>query len=494
MVNLLIRSIFIVILKLTILSEFLALDDSKFGLNWYGKFSDLKSDIKDNIEILEMTTRNLEKYKCLIPSEIHRLNLNQNTEQIKKSKISTMNLLDEIYTNKFCSYRIESYWIYELCHGQFVKQYHETKNTGKRSVTESYFLGKYSPENQEPDYFKDDNSQFVPNIHWRTLDGKKVATYAVKYFEGTQCEVLPDKMREITVYYACDENGNDNIATFEEISSCVYEMVVVTKYICAHPAYRPPEKHEQSIECYAVENSPFKPSELIFAEKEFISLKSEESMVKMTGRDGSTFIVHYQKTDAEDNSQIPEDFHHDKIILETNTNTEPSPEFKAHKGSSKNIEDKKMIASFLNGDHCLTGGTGWWKFEICYGKHVIQFHEDENTKMRTNVLLGTWSAENHLEWIKKFKYKRPAANINDRSTFSLLYSNGQLCEASNKNRFVEVKFKCVKDISYAVSIYMVEPKTCEYLLGIESPWFCNFIKHADNDGIPKSNEVEEVNY
>ena len=37
---------------------------------------------------------------------------------------------------------------------------------------------------------------------------------------------------------ACNENGNDNIATFEEVSSCVYEMVVVSKWICSHPAYR----------------------------------------------------------------------------------------------------------------------------------------------------------------------------------------------------------------------------------------------------------------
>ena len=39
-------------------------------------------------------------------------------------------------------------------------------------------------------------------------------------------------------FEACDENGNDNIATFEEVSSCVYEMIVVSKWICSHPAYK----------------------------------------------------------------------------------------------------------------------------------------------------------------------------------------------------------------------------------------------------------------
>ena len=60
----------------------------------------------------------------------------------------------------------------------------------------------------------------------------------VKYTDGTHCEILNGFQREITVYYACDETGNDNIASFEEISSCVYEMIVVTKWICSHPAYR----------------------------------------------------------------------------------------------------------------------------------------------------------------------------------------------------------------------------------------------------------------
>ncbi len=62
--------------------------------------------------------------------------------------------------------------------------------------------------------------------------------FGVKYTDGTHCEILNGVQREINVYYACDETGNDNIAGFEEISSCVYEMIVVTKWICAHPAYK----------------------------------------------------------------------------------------------------------------------------------------------------------------------------------------------------------------------------------------------------------------
>jgi len=27
----------------------------------------------------------------------------------------------------------------------------------------------------------------------------------------------------------------------------------------------------------------------------------------------------------------------------------------------------KLIKEFLSGEHCLKSGSGWWKFEICFG-------------------------------------------------------------------------------------------------------------------------------
>ena len=33
---------------------------------------------------------------------------------------------------------------------------------------------------------------------------------------------------------------------------------------------------------------------------------------------------------------------------------------------------------FCQVGECLPGGVGWWKYEICYGRHVIQFHVNES--------------------------------------------------------------------------------------------------------------------
>jgi hypothetical protein len=48
----------------------------------------------------------------------------------------------------------------------------------------------------------------------------------------------------------------------------------------------------------------------------------------------------------------------------------------------------------------LCQGIGWWHYEFCYGRHVTQFHENKDGS-RITILLGTFSALKHIEWIKK---------------------------------------------------------------------------------------------
>lgn len=49
-------------------------------------------------------------------------------------------LVTGIYTDKTCLLRIELYWSYEMCHGRYLRQFHEEKET--KSVTE-FYLGNY---------------------------------------------------------------------------------------------------------------------------------------------------------------------------------------------------------------------------------------------------------------------------------------------------------------------------------------------------------------
>ena len=34
----------------------------------------------------------------------------------------------------------------------------------------------------------------------------------------------------------------------------------------------------------------------------------------------------------------------------------------------KPLMDPEVVKEFLLGDYCLHGGTGWWKYEFCFGK------------------------------------------------------------------------------------------------------------------------------
>ena len=88
-----------------------------------------------------------------------------------------------------------------MCHGSFVRQYHETKAGGKIFVNGEYFLGYYDINKQDPNYIKQNDNQVIPNIAWKNLNGERIPTYPVKYTDGTMCEILKDTKREINVFY-----------------------------------------------------------------------------------------------------------------------------------------------------------------------------------------------------------------------------------------------------------------------------------------------------
>lgn len=71
---------------------------------------------------------------------------------------------------------------------------------------------------------------------------KKIEAMSLPYLmvtmdSGTLCD-LNGKPRVTRVYYVCYMSGKHEIYSFEEASSCEYEVVVLTPYLCHHPDYR----------------------------------------------------------------------------------------------------------------------------------------------------------------------------------------------------------------------------------------------------------------
>lgn len=44
---------------------------------------------------------------------------------------------------------------------------------------------------------------------------------------------------------------------------------------------------------------------------------------------------------------------------------------KSRREPFKQLNDPKIVKQFLKGEHCLHGGgSGWWKFEFCFGEKL----------------------------------------------------------------------------------------------------------------------------
>lgn len=146
---------------------------------------------------------------------------------------------------------------------------------------------------------------------------------------------------------------------------------------------RLPEKSQKTISCYTLENTPSKPRDLIAFEQDRDSLlRTHQNKVKMTNRQGETFIVHYKTIDSDDqatdspDASGPADTFEDTTTLSQQQQQQQVPGnlFSEHSVVTEDAE-KEVIASFISGSSCLNGGVGWWKYEVCIGKHVHQYHE-----------------------------------------------------------------------------------------------------------------------
>ena len=127
----------------------------------------------------------------------------------------------------------------------------------------------------------------------------------------------------------------------------------------------------------------------------------------------------------------------------------------------KPLMDPEVVKQFLKGEYCLYGGSGWWKYEFCYGKKVDQYHEEGGGK-KTVINLGHFNQEEHLAWLEKYPAKRPKTG-DLRKQVSLFYSGGGVCDLTGKPRQVEVRLKCKPAESpSSVSLWMLEPKVTKY--------------------------------
>lgn len=463
--------------------DFKGFDDSiLFGIEWPGPLDNLQISDEDwiskNKGLIRVTTSDKEKYECQIP-ELHVKEMHKND---KYEGPTPINLLKPLFSQKICSYRLESYWSYEVCHGRYVRQYHEERE-GKQVKTQEFFLGHWNAEKQlklEADLKAESEALVKPKM--TKVEGISLPYIEMAMNDGTICD-LSGKPRLTRVLYVCYNHGKHEVYSFKEIATCEYEIIILSPLLCEHPEFKPKDVSENIINCMPLEGSPKKPRSLLKNEVEVMKFNSHAMKLMNSEKEANDVlaVLKVEKIDKDGETHLKFEFH---PLGEGETLQENKPTRLIEK--SQPITDDSPVRAFLNGDNCLNGGTGWWKYEFCYGKHVMQYHVGRGGT-KTTLLLGKFNEETHLEWIKENRGKAPKP-VDQRTSVSHFYSNGDICDKTNKPRQTEVKLKCLENSSSPaqVSLYLLEPRTCHYILGVESPLICDILPLADENGLINS--------
>ena len=113
---------------------------------------------------------------CYLPKIVKKKKLDSEGSQVDED---SLNIALHKFNTK-CYYRIDGWWIYELCHNSHVRQYHQEK--GKIQI--QYMLGKSKSKDEIQKYLVhlDKNSPIDSYVYTR-------------YFDGSTCK-LNNKKRE----------------------------------------------------------------------------------------------------------------------------------------------------------------------------------------------------------------------------------------------------------------------------------------------------------
>ncbi|XP_011268782.1 endoplasmic reticulum lectin 1 isoform X1 [Camponotus floridanus] len=457
--------------------DFRHFDDTViFKINWPGE-SETELLKHSNGEPYFITTANNERYKCIIPDATEQ----EHEYSESYNGPNPMQLLQPIFAQNSCSYRLESYWTYELCHGRYVRQYHEDRE-GKKIKMQEYYLGTLDKAQKLKllayynEQANDPNRKL--NIPTKKIDGINMPYLEIEMIDGTMCD-LNNKPRIIRVLYVCYKHGKHDVYSLKETMTCEYEAIVLSPVLCNHPDYKPPDTGENEITCQPVGNkTPKKPKSLMLMEYESVKTRHQQRDDK---QQKVYAIFHVDKEGQDSEPRVRVEIH-PMDTVDKQINADES--INAITDQNVSPAEVSPVQSFLNGKNCLHGGNGWWKYEFCYGRSVMQYHmERDGTK--TIVNLGRFNKQKHLDWIAANPSKKPKP-LELRKHLSHFYSDGSSCDKTGTSRQTEVKLKCVENHTASqssVSLFLLEPKTCEYVLGVESPLICDILEYADENGL-----------
>jgi len=453
-------------------------DTVLFKINWPGQDGADLLEVPDS-DSMTVVTSSKERYKCILPSSQDKSKDSEDTYEGPNA----LDILQPLFSQSSCTYRLESYWTYEVCHGRYVRQYHEDREVSK-TKTQEYFLGRWDKAaHDQLSKELDSGLHYPPPV--KKLDGLMLPYLQLNLTDGTLCD-LNGKPRRTSILYVCYNLGKHEIYSFKETSTCEYELIVLSSLLCQHPKYKPQDTGDHPISCLPLDGAPKKPKNLRRIEAESMKLRrqrllDEERLKKVF----AVFSIDKIEQDGESRVRV------ELRAIPDDKEGGEAPPTPSSSHSPAALADTSPVESFLSGKNCLQGGSGWWKFEFCYGRTVDQYHVEPDNS-RSVVRLGVFDRDAHIAWLTKNPHKRPKP-LGERRQVSHYYGGGSLCDKTGKPRETEVKLKCVENSSPgAVSLYLIEPHTCQYILGVESPLVCPLLQSLDEHGLSPSSDLDDA--
>lgn len=231
--------------------DYRGFDDSiLYDISWPGK-DDLSLEEVAEYEKYTISSTKNEQYTCYISP----LKEEVGKETTPYSGRSPFELLAPLFIAGSCSYRIDSYWTYEVCHGNYIKQFHE-----ERDRMQEYYLGKFAEGKLSAleEALKAENGEKFPQ---KKIDGNNMAYIEVEMGDGTLCD-LNNEPRSTKVLYVCYAHGKNEIYSLKETSTCNYEVIILTPTLCTHPLFKSQDVSNNPIKCIPEGDAPKKPEDL----------------------------------------------------------------------------------------------------------------------------------------------------------------------------------------------------------------------------------------
>uniref|UniRef100_A0A2K6H001 Endoplasmic reticulum lectin n=1 Tax=Propithecus coquereli TaxID=379532 RepID=A0A2K6H001_PROCO len=407
-------------------------DDIPFRVNWPGTEFSL--------------VNHMNQYECICFKGSF-VDIFQESEEEKEYKgPNPRELLEPLFKQSSCSYR--KCVFRQFCHCVNIIEYTFTNLDGIYIFIYTYF---FPAENQILFY------TFFFKIPTKNIEGQMTPYYPVGMGNGTPCSLKQNRPRSSTVMYICHPESKHEILSVAEVTTCEYEVVILTPLLCNHPKYRFRASPVNDIFCQSLPGSPFKPLTLR-------QLEQQEEILR----------VPFRRSKEEDLQSTKEERFpaiHKPIAIGS------QPMLTVGTTHISKLTDDQLIKEFLSGSYCFHGG------QVI----SINVYSMMSNSGKTSVVVGTWNQEEHIEWAKKNTAR--VYHLQDDGTqtvrmVSHFYGNGDICDITDKPRQVTVKLKCKEsDSPHAVTVYMLEPHSCQYILGVESPVICKILDTADENGL-----------